>query len=113
VRYRLQRSAEARDRRRERATALDGWGDRVTEVLERFGDARMTPESYACCEVRQVFDVLVREYGFGGSYQAVRRYLRRRFGPRPVKPVRRVELPRGVQAQRDWFEQPVAVAGSG
>jgi predicted transcriptional regulator len=37
LRYRLQRPAAAPDGRRERTTALDGWDDRVTAVLERFG----------------------------------------------------------------------------
>jgi hypothetical protein len=37
----------------------------------------------------------VREDGFSGSYQAVRR----------------VELPPGVQAQHDWFEEPGRIAG--
>ena len=111
LRYRLQCSPEAPDGRRERATALDGWDERVTAVLERFGDARVTPESATRCEARQVYDVLVRAYGFAGSYQAVRRYLRRRFGPVPVQAVRRVELPPGVQAQHDWFEDEVGIAG--
>ena len=48
--------------------------------------------------------MLRREHGFGGSYQAVRRYLRRRFAPAPVQAVRRVETPPGVQAQHDWFD---------
>lgn len=111
LRYRLQRPAAAPDGRRERVTALDGWDARVTAVLERFGDARVTAASDTRCEARQVYDVLVREDGFAGSYQAVRRYLRRRFGPAPVQAVRRVELPPGVQAQHDWFEDQLGVAG--
>jgi len=112
LRYRLQQpAAAAADGRRDRATAVDGWDDRVTAVLERFGDARVTPASDTRCEARQVYDVLVREHGFGGSYQAVRRYLRRRFGSVPVQAVRRVELPPGVQAQHDWFEEQVGIAG--
>jgi predicted transcriptional regulator len=85
LRYRLQRPAAAADGRRERTTALEGWDDRVTAVLERFGDARVSPESETRCETRQVYDVLGREYGFAGSHQAVRRYLRRRSGRRPCR----------------------------
>jgi len=63
------------------------------------------------CETRAVHAVLVREFGFAGSYQAVRRYLRRRFGVPPVQALRRVELPPGVQAQHDWFEWTGVVSG--
>lgn len=71
----------------------------------------MTPGSDARCEARQLYDELVRAYGFAGSYQAVRRHLRRRFGPSPVQAVRRVELPPGVQAQHDWLEDELRIAG--
>lgn len=111
LRYRLDRPGDAPDGRRERPTALDGWDAIVTAVLERFGDGRVTPGSATRCEARQVFDVLVREYGFAGSYQAVRRSLKRRFGPSPVQAVRRVELPPGVQAQHDWFADHTRIAG--
>jgi transposase len=111
LRYRLRQPADGPDGRRARRTVLDGWEARVTAVLARFGDARVSGEGAARCEARQVYDVLVREDGFGGSYQAVRRYLRRRFGAPPVQAVRRVELPPGVQAQHDWFAVAVRIAG--
>lgn len=111
LRYRLGRPAAVSDGRCQRATVLDGWDERVTVVLERFGDARVTPDGESCCAARQVYDVLVSEYGFRGSYQAVRRYLRRRFGTPPRQAVRRVELPPGVQAQHDWFEDRAVIAG--
>ena len=111
LRYRLQRSPEAPDGRRERPSVLKGWDDVVTAVLERFGDGRVTPGSESRCPARTVFEVLVREFGFTGSYQAVRRHLGRRFGRAPVQAVRRVELPAGVQAQHDWFEWVSVVGG--
>jgi len=111
LRYRLKRPLDAADGRRERRSALDGWGEVVTAILERFGDGRVVPESEGRCPVRTLYDVLVRDYGFEGSYQAVRRHLRRRFGPEPVQAVRRVELPPGVQAQHDWFEWRTRIGG--
>jgi hypothetical protein len=75
LRYRLGRPAGVSDGRREQATALDGWDERVPALLERFGDARVTPDGDTCCEARQVYDVLVPECGFGGSYQGVGRGL--------------------------------------
>lgn len=110
LRYRLKRPLDAPDGRRDRGTALDGWDAVVTAVLQRFGDARAVAGGTAHCPTRVVFDVLVCEFGFGGSYQAVRRHLQRTYGPPPVQAIRRVETPAGVQAQHDWFEWEGVVA---
>jgi transposase len=102
VRYRLARPTEAPDGRRDRPCLLDGWTERLTALQTRFGDAP--------CPASVLHALLVREYGFAGSYQAVRRYLRREQ-PAPVQAIRRVETPPGVQAQHDWFEFDAEVAG--
>ena len=110
LRYRLRRPVDAPDGRRDRATALAGWDERVDAVLTRFEDARVVVGGTGHCQAQQVHAVLVREYGFPGSYQAVRRYLVRRF-PTPIQAVRRVETPPGVQAQHDWFDFETRIAG--
>jgi transposase len=110
LRYRLKRPLDAADGRRDRPTALDGWDPVVRVVLERFGDARVIDGAKTRCPTRVVFDMLVRDFGFTGSYQAVRRHLHRTFGAGPVQAVRRVETPAGVQAQHDWFEWEGIVA---
>jgi hypothetical protein len=96
LRYRLKRPLEAPDGRRDRGTALDGWDAVVTAVLERFGDARVTAQGTGRCPARVVFDVLVREFGFLGSYQAVRRHLKRTYGAAPVQAI----PPRGDARRR-------------
>lgn len=111
LRYRLGRSPDAPDGRRARPTALAGWEERVDAVLLRFDDARVVPEGTGHCEAQQLHGILVREFGFPGSYQAVRRGLRRRF-PQPAQAIRRVETPPGVQAQHDWFDFPARIAGA-
>lgn len=111
LRYRLGRSLDAPDGRTVRATALAGWGERVDAVLTRFGDARVVAEGSGHCEAQWLHERLVEEYGFTGSYQAVRRYLKRRFAAAPVQAVRRVETPPGVQAQHDWFDFDGVIAG--
>jgi transposase len=109
LRYRLKRPPDAPDGRRDRAAALDGWEARVDAVLTRFG---ATPaEGQQAVPASVLHELLVREHGFTGSYQAVRRYLRRRFAAPPVQAVRRVETPPGVQAQHDWFEWQARVGG--
>ena len=111
LRYRLGRSLDAPDGRCVRPTALAGWEDRVDAVLTRFGDARVVPDGTGHCEAQMLHAILVREFGFTGSYQAVRRSLKRRFAPPPVQAVRRVETPPGVQAQHDWFDFAGTIAG--
>ena len=110
LRYRLARSLEAPDGRQERPSVLDGWDARVDAVLARFDDPRLRGEPGAV-EASVVHGVLQRDYGFLGSYQAVRRYLARRFAGAPVQAIRRVETPPGVQAQHDWFECSARVGG--
>ena len=84
LRYRLQRPADAPDGRRDRRSCVAGWAERIAAVEDRFGADG--------CPVSVLYDILVGEFGFRGSYQAVRRYLRRTRGPEPVQAVRRSEL---------------------
>ena len=88
LRYRLRRATEdpeARDGRRERASVLAGWDERIDAVLARFADARVVRDGPGYCQTQVLHGILRREYQFTGSYQAVRRYLGRRFGPGPVQ----------------------------
>lgn len=64
--------------------------------------------------VRALYDLLVCEHGFAGSYKAVLRYVRRRRPPPPVRPIRRVETRPGLQAQVDWVQsRPLIIAEMG
>lgn len=112
LRYRLKRATEPPrpDGRRHQATALDGLEAVVEGVQERLEDARLTGEGRPC-QVREIYDVLARDHGYRGSYQAVVRHLRRKHGPPRVRALRRVETPPGVQAQHDWYEVETRVGG--
>ena len=83
---------------------------RVVAVLTRFAAARVVREGTGQCTAQQLYAALVREHGFAGSYQAVQRYLKRRFRT-PIQAVRRIETPPGVQAQHDWFDVVGRIAG--
>jgi transposase len=111
LRYRLGRSLDAPDGRRDRPTALAGWDERVDAVLTRFGDARVLADGTGHCQAHVLHEILMREFQFTGSYQSVRRYLKRRFASPPIQAVRRVETPPGVQAQHDWFDFEGVIAG--
>ncbi len=110
LRYRLKRAQEVgrSDGRARQTTALDGYAEIVEVVQERLGDGRLSGEGRPC-QVRLIYEALVRDHGYAGSYQSVVRYLRRKHGPPRVRAVRRVETPPGVQAQHDWFEERVPI----
>lgn len=87
LRYRFGRAEDAPDGRQDRPSVLDGWDARVDAVLARFDDPRLRGEGAAAVEATVIHGVLQRAFGFTGSYQALRRYLRRRF-PVPHQAVR-------------------------
>ena len=110
VRYRLKRLRESDrpDGRRGKATALAGYEEVVEAIQERLGDGRLTGGGRPC-QVRLIYEALVRDHGYAGSYQSVVRHLRRKHGKPRVRAIRRVETPPGVQAQHDWFEERVRI----
>lgn len=105
VRYRLRKREEAgvADRRAGKPTALDGYEGTVEAIQRALGDGRLTGEGRPA-QVREIYELLCRDHGYGGSYRSVVRHLRRRYGTPRVRAVRRVETAPGVQAQHDWFE---------
>lgn len=109
LRYRLKRAGESGvDGRAQQPTALDGYEEIVEAVQQQLGDGRLTGEGRPC-QVRAIYEILVRDHRYTGSYQAVVRHLRRRHGQPWIRALRRVETPPGVQAQHDWFEEPVPI----
>lgn len=104
LRYRLKQAGARRaDGRAAQPTALDGLESAVRTIQERLGDGRLSGEGRPV-QARQIYEVLVRDFGYGGSYRAVVRHLRRWYGTPKERALRRVETPPGVQAQHDWFE---------
>ena len=54
--------------------------------------------------VRALYDYLVAEHAYHGSYRSVLRFVRARYPAPRLRPFRRVETPPGAQAQVDWGE---------
>lgn len=110
VRYRLKSvdSGPGGDGRARQATALDGYAEAVEVIQEELGDGRLTGVGRPC-QVQTIYEILVRDHEYGGSYQAVARHLRRKHGPPKQRAFRRVETPPGVQAQHDWFDVRVPI----
>lgn len=103
VRYHLRRNqAGSLDGRRKSsrivqlglAEAVDHWWRAQAEIT-----GRERPPS-----VQVLYDYLRSELGFDGSYKSVRKFVRARYGPAPIRPFRRVETPPGAQTQSDWGE---------
>jgi transposase len=112
VRYRLkQKEAGPReDRRRHKKSSLDGLEVAVQQALEGLGCWRVTGAGRPV-QVTEVHEVLARDHGYEGSYRAVVRHLARSYPSPPIRALRRVETPPGVQAQHDWFDIEVVIGG--
>jgi transposase len=112
LRYQMRKARDSRpDGRARQRTALDGFEPVVDAILERLEDGRKEGTGRPV-QARVVFEILQRDYRYHGSYHAVVRHLRRRFGVPPVRALRRVETPAGVQAQHDWFDAQVRFRGN-
>lgn len=113
LRYRRKRlqpdGSPAPDRRAAQPTAVQGFEARIAAVLEALAP---TVPAGRPVSGRLVYDALVAEQGYAGSYPALVRYLRRLRGVPPIRAVRRVETPPGMQAQHDWLTESVEIAGS-
>ena len=56
---------------------------------------------------------MVDEHGYQGSYRSLLRFVHRLYPGCKVRPFRRVEFPPAAQAQVDWLESAVVLAGEG
>lgn len=72
LRYRLGKlGREEADGRASQPTALDGLEEAVVAIQERLGDGRLTGEGRPC-QVRQIYEALVRDHAYGGSLKGRR-----------------------------------------
>lgn len=94
---------QPRYRREPAASMLDPFKKVIDEWLAR------TPPPQA----KRIHQDLVRDYGFSGSYQTVRRYVEA-ARPRPPRACEeRFETAPGEQAQVDWSHEAPLITGSG
>ena len=107
LRYRLhRRSTGATDGRKGKAEACD----EVAEVIEAWIERQpWDSESDRPESIKSLYETLMTEHGYSGSYKAVQRYVRRRAPAPKVRPVRRVETRPGTQAQVDWGTRKIFV----
>lgn len=99
VRYRLRHEAEGKeDGRRFKSRKVDPYREVIGEWMSEW-DGQGRPVN-----VRDLYEHLVGEYGYTGSYKSVLRYVRRNFPKPKIRTYRRVETPPGAQSQTDWGE---------
>lgn len=102
VRYHLERQAEgARDGRRWPFKAAEHAG----VIEEWFRDPEDgKPKDRDEVNVVELYDHLVEEYAYQGSYRGLLRYVKATYPQAKMRAYRRVETPEGAQAQADWVE---------
>jgi transposase len=112
VRYRLKRmSANAPDGRgKPHLVEENGLADAVAEWWDNHQES--LPDDRMPC-VRDLYEYLVSEHEYPGSYKSVLKYIRQTYPPPKLRPFRRVETPPGVQSQSDWAEKTVDIADAG
>lgn len=111
VRYHLRKVREGRgehDGRREKVFKAREVADQIEHWLKETGSGRAEGRP---ANLKLLWQWLVDNCGYAGSYKSVWRYVRRHYPAPARRPYRRVELPPGVQAQVDWCERTILIAG--
>jgi len=108
VRYHLRRAAEsAEDGRRDKPQRAETLAEVIVAWhAERRGEVRPV-------NVMELYEHLVAEHGYPGSYQSVRRFVRRHYPQPRMRTYRRVETVPGAQSQTDWAEYARVDVGEG
>lgn len=100
VRYRIKREESGRrDLRKEKSSVLDSYSPVIQDWISSYEGDRRRPT------LKLLDDILNKRYGYKGSYDALRRYVRKHF-PAFYKKGSwlRVETPAGHLLQVDWKE---------
>ena len=108
VRYHLRRaSAQACDGRR-KASAIEKSG--LAAAVEHWwrGQVELLPAGRSP-NIQQLWQWLVDEHQYSGSYKSVRKYVRAKFPAPKLRPFRRIETPPGAQTQSDWLEANIDI----
>ena len=108
VRYHLKRREEGiEDGRKNKPFEVEPLGEVIGQWFEdRKDDARPV-------NVTDLYEHLVHEHDYDGSYRSVLRYVRARYPQPKIRTYRRVETPPGAQVQTDWVVYPGVDLGEG
>ena len=116
VRYHLRRTAQGAQSLH-RTCSGDGRKDRPFKAEALTGVIQVWMEGHQGrkrpINVRELYEELVLDWGYEGSYRSVLRYVRARYPKPKIRTYRRVETPPGAQVQTDWAEYPQMDVGKG
>lgn len=111
VRYHLRRQTSGDVDGRRKQSLIEK--QLLVEVVRHWWDAQLEslPAGRAP-NVHKLWQFLLSDYDYGGSYKSVAKYVRATFDKPKLRPFRRIETPPGAQTQSDWMEQTVLIAGT-
>lgn len=99
VRYQLKRQQQqSLDGRQQQPAKADAVAEVIRDWLE-LHESESRPAN-----LRALYEFLVEEHAYDGSYRCLVRYIRKRYPKPKQRTYRRVETPPGAQMQVDWFE---------
>jgi hypothetical protein len=105
VRYHRRRAQGGAADGRQKPSLVEQLG--LTEAVAQWWQAQLeVVGQQRTPSVQLLHEFLRAEHGYDGSYKSVRKFVRARYGPAPIRPFRRVETPPGAQTQSDWGEFP-------
>jgi transposase len=110
IRYHRRRQAQAASDGRTKKTLIEQLG--LVQVVDHWWDTQreLLPDDRSP-NVQALFQLLVEEHQYSGSYKSVAKYVRSTFAKPKRRPFRRIETPPGAQTQSDWLEAKVRIQG--
>jgi transposase len=106
--------------RRKAAGAIDGRRQKLfkaaafREIIDRwFQDPDGANLPARAVNVGELYDHLILEHGYPGSYRSLLRYIKASYPAPKIRAYRRVETPPGAQGQADWTDFPSVDIGDG
>jgi len=110
VRYHLRRQAASATDGRKKQSLIVKLG--LAEVIKHWWQTKLDllPPGRSP-NIQQLWQLLVDEYQYDGSYKSVAKYVRSTFAKPKLRPFRRIETPPGAQAQSDWLEVQIHLDG--
>ena len=103
VRYHLRRQAENASDGRQKLCLIEQLG--LEAVVDHWWSIQLEilPDGRSP-NLKLLWQLLVEDYDYSGSYKSLRKYVRGRFPAPKLRPFRRIETPPGAQTQSDWLE---------